>query len=183
MIRTYFRNQRGAAAVEFALMLGVFTVSLPSVVDLGIYAYDKMQVQNSAQMGAQAIWAACTSLPATDATSCPTAQTAVNAAVQRTSLGSAVTVSSVTEGYYCSNASGVLTETPAGKTGNFTTALDASTVVPTPPTTCPTGSQTSSPGEYIWVTVSYTYSPVFTRASVASLLPTTIQSRGWMRLI
>jgi Flp pilus assembly protein TadG len=184
MIRAYFRDQRGAAAVEFALMLGVFAIALPSVVDLGIYAYDTMQVQNSAQMGAQAVWAACGQLPATDAAYCPTGQSAVNAAVARTSLGSAVTVSSATEGYYCAGSGGALVNAdPSGnnKTGNFTTPLD--TALPTPPSTCPSGSLTSAPGDYMSVTVSYTYSPVFSHASVASLLGTTITSTAWMRLI
>jgi Flp pilus assembly protein TadG len=182
MIRPYFRDERGAAAVEFALMLGLFTISLPSVVDLGIYAYQNMQVKNSAQMGAQAVWAACSQLPATDTTACPTAQTALNAAVQRSTLGSAVTVSTVTEGYYCAGSSGALVNAdPNGKTGNFTTSL--TTALATPPTTCPSGSLTSAPGEYIKVDVSFTYKPVFAQASVASLLGSTIQGTAWMRLL
>lgn len=183
-MRAYLRDQRGAAAAEFALMLGVFTIALPSVVDLGIYTYDAMQVHNSAQMGVQAIWAACSQLPATNKTACPSAESALNAAVQKTSLGSAVTVSNVTEGYYCTNASGALTETPAGKTGNFTTALDASTVVPSPPTACPSGSLTTVPGDYVRVTVTYTYKPVFSQASIGSQLGRNpIQSTAWMRLL
>lgn len=176
MIRAYFRNQRGAAAVEFAVLLTLFTLTLPSVIDLGIYAYDAMQVKNSAQMGVQAVWAACNQLPATDSTACSTAQTALNAAVARTTLGSNVSVSNVTEGYYCTNSTGALTAN--GTTGNFATALAS-----TPPATCPTGSLTSYPGDYIWVTVSYTYTPVFSHASVASLLGTTITSTAWMRLL
>lgn len=175
MIRAYLRGQQGAAAVEFALMLGVFTIALPSTVDLGIYAYDTIQVQNSAQMAVQAVWAACGQLPATSSTACPTAQSALNTAVQQTSLGSGVTVSSVTEGYYCANGSGVLTA--VGATGNFSTPLSSN------PGSCPTGSQTSYPGDYMWVTVSYTYTPVFAQASVASLLGTTIQGTAWMRLL
>lgn len=184
MIRAYLREQRGAAAVEFAVMLGLFTLTLPSVVDLGIYAYDAMQVKNSAQMGVQAIWAACNQLPATDSTACSTAQTALNAAVVRTTLGSNVSVSNVTEGYYCTDSTGALANAVSGNiTGNFTTSLSAS--VPSPPTNCSalTNPKTSTPGDYIWVTVSYTYTPVFPQASVASLLGTTIQSTAWMRLL
>jgi Flp pilus assembly protein TadG len=187
MIRTYFRNQRGAAAVEFAIMLSMLTAALPSAVDLGIYAYDNMQVRNSAQMGVQAVWALCATtfgLPATDTTACPNAQTALDNAVARTSLGSAVTVSSVTEGYYCTDANGALANASGTKTGNFTTALDASSEVPTAPTTCSsvTNSETSAPGDYISATVSYTYTPVFPNISVASLLGTTITSTARMRL-
>lgn len=184
MIRAYFRNERGAAAVEFAVILGVFTISLPSIVDLGIYAYDAMQVQNSAQMGVQAVWAACGQLPATDSSACSSAQTALNAAVQRTTLGNSVSVSSVTEGYYCTDSTGALANAVSGnKTGNFTTSLTSA--VPNPPTDCSalTSPKTSTPGDYIWVTVTYTYTPVFSRASVASLLGTTITSTAWMRLL
>jgi Flp pilus assembly protein TadG len=187
MIRTYFRNQRGAAAVEFAMMLAMFTAALPSAVDLGIYAYDNMQVRNSAQMGVQAVWALCATtfgLPATDTTACPNAQTALNNAVARTSLGTAVTVSNVTEYYYCTDANGALVNASGTKSGGFSpaAALDASTEVPTAPTTCPSGSETSAPGDYIKATVTYTYTPVFSRISVASLLGTTITSTAWMRL-
>jgi Flp pilus assembly protein TadG len=182
MIRTYLHDRRGGAAVEFALMLGLFSVALPSVVDLGVYAYDSMQVQNSAQMGVQAVWAACSQLPATDTTACPSAQTALDAAVQRTALGSAVTVSSVTEGYYCTASTGALANADTNsKTGNFTTSLTSA--VPAAPTTCQSGSLTSAPGEYIGATVSYTYAPVFPQVSVASLLGTSIQGTAWMRLL
>jgi Flp pilus assembly protein TadG len=184
MIKAYLREQNGAAAVEFTLMLGLFTISLPSVVDLGVYAYDNMQVQNSAQMGAQAIWAACSQLPATDSGSCPTAQSALNAAVSRTALGTAVAVPSggVTEGYYCAGSSGTLVNADTnGKTGDFTTSLTSA--VPSPPTSCPSGSLTTSPGEYIKVNVSFSYSPVFANASVGRLLGTSIQGTAWMRLL
>jgi hypothetical protein len=87
-----------------------------------------------------------------------------------------VTVSSVTEGYYCTSSTGVLTV--VGSTGSFGSALTSSA-----PTSCPTGSLTTSPGDYISVTVSYTYAPVFSHASVASLLGTTITSTAWLRLL
>lgn len=181
MMRAYLQDQRGAAAAEFALILGVFVVALPNVIDVGIYAYDVMQVQNSAQMGAQAIWAACNQLPATDATACPNASAALNAAVQRTSLGGSVQVSSVAEGYYCTDSTGALANAASnGKTGNFTSGL--SSAVPSPPSDCSklTNPKTSKPGDYIWVTVTYSYTPVFS-ASVMSAR--TIESTAWMRLL
>jgi len=182
MIRAYLSERRGGAAVEFALILGLFTVSLPSVIDLGIYAYDNMQVKYSAQMGVQAVWAACSQLPATDSSQCPTAQTALNAAVQKSALGSNVTVSSVAEGYYCPGSTGALANAASnGKTGDFTTSLTSA--VPSPPSSCQSGSLTSAPGEYISTTVAYTYAPVFPQVSVASLLGTSIQGTAWMRLL
>jgi len=174
MIRTYLRNQRGAAAVEFAMMLGIFTIALPSAVDLGIYAYDSMQVVNSAQAGAQAAWAACTQFPIT--AQCSAGQSAISTAVQQTTLRNAVTVSSVTEGYYCTNASGVLALD--GSTGTYASPLNSNSVG-----ACPSGSKTTLPGDYVNVNVTYTYTPVFAHISVASLLGTTITGQATMRLL
>jgi Flp pilus assembly protein TadG len=180
-IRDYFAERQGAAAVEFALMLSVFTAGLPSVIDLGIYAYDNMQVKNSAQMAVQAVWAACTQMPVTDTASCSNAQSSMTTGAQQTSLGTNVTVSSVTESYSCAKTDGTLVNAASnGKTGNFTTALD--TNVSPAPTSCPSGSATSTPGDYISATVTYTYSPVFAHISVASLLSTTITGTATMRL-
>lgn len=186
MIRVYVHDRRGAAAVEFALFLGVFTVAMPSVVDLGIFVYDTIQVQNSAQMGAQALWATCPQLPATDTNACSGGQAAMTAAGHQSSLGTAVTVSLASEAYYCAASNGQLANATgnATKIGNFTTALDASTEVPTAPINCSAvaGALTSKPGDYVAVTATYTYSPVFPAVSVASLLGTTITSTAWMRL-
>ena len=178
MIRAYVRERRGAAAVEFALTLGLFTIALPSVVDLGIYAYDTMQVQNSAQMGVQAAWASCNRVPVTDSSVCPNASSALTAAVAKTALGSAVTTttSSVSEGYYCLS-SGALSQ--VGNLGTFASGNDLASKN----SGVPTCSDGSGPGEYIKATVSYAYTPVFANASVGSLLGTSIQSTAWMRLL
>jgi Flp pilus assembly protein TadG len=188
MIRAYCRDPQGNAAVEFALVAGIFALALPSVVDVGIYAYQSMQVRNSAQMGVQAIWAACNQLPATDAACATTTRNAVTAAVQRTSLGSAVSWSSVIEAYYCTNATGALANAAAnGNTGILTSSSTTglSTAVVTTPSDCTAvaNAQTTTPGDYVSVTVSYTYTPVFRQVSVASLLGTTIQSTATMRLL
>src|SRR5258706_12323018 len=57
--RRYCREQRGAAAVEFAMVLTLLTVPVLNVVDLAFYAWDRMQLDNAAQVGAQAAWATC----------------------------------------------------------------------------------------------------------------------------
>jgi len=172
--------------VTVVLVIGIFALALPSAVDLGIYAYRMMQVRNSAQMGVQAIWAACTQLPATDSSACSTASTALTQAVQRTSLGSRVTVTDVKEGYYCTDSSGALANAASsGNTGDFGAGNSLSATVPNPPTDCTaiTSPQTATPGDYIWVTVSYNFSPLFPRISLASLLGTQIQSTAWLRLL
>jgi Flp pilus assembly protein TadG len=47
------RDTRGAAAVEFALVLPVLTVFLLPVADLGMQAYAEMQLQTAVQSGAR----------------------------------------------------------------------------------------------------------------------------------
>ena len=41
---------------------------------------------------------------------------------------------------------------------------------------------TTAPGDYVQVTVSYPYEPIFSQASLASLLTTPITKTAWMRL-
>lgn len=173
MMRTYLRERRGAAAVEFALMLGVFTASLPSVIDLGIYAYDSMQVHHSAQMALQAVWAACSNLPVTSQCN-STGSAALTAGAQQTSLGTNVTVSSSTESFSCTNSSGALYTIA---TGTFSSAIATNS------SQCATSDLTTLPGDYLTTTVTYTYTPVFSHMSVASLLGTTISATSTMRLL
>ena len=40
----------------------------------------------------------------------------------------------------------------------------------------------AAPGDYVQVTASYPYEPIFSQASVASLLTTPITKTAWMRL-
>jgi len=169
--RDYTRIQRGAAAVEFALVLALLTVPLLSVIDFGIWIYQAMELGNAAQIAAQAAWATCSQsaqLPAT--INCPTLAGAVTAAAQSTTLGSNVAVTSTTENYYCvSSATGqlvVVGSFPGNK------PADCSAV----------GSAVDEPGDYIAITASYTYTPLFAAIAVASVLATPITETAWMRL-
>ena len=47
-------DQRGVAAVEFALFAGVLSISILNVADISIYVYQRMEVENATEMGAQA---------------------------------------------------------------------------------------------------------------------------------
>jgi Flp pilus assembly protein TadG len=173
--RNYRRETRGAAAAEFALTLIFLVFPLLSATDLGIYIYQRMEVQNAAQVASQAAWAACDTaakLPATTGSPahCAALDAAVNAAAWSTSLGTNVTVTSKTEGFYCVSTS--------------TSALVAVGTFPgTKPANCSSvGSSAAVPGDYIIITTSYTYTPVFTGVSLASLLTTPMTSTVWMRL-
>ncbi len=53
------RDKRGAAAAEFAIILALLVIPLLNAIDLGIYAYDYMELRDAAQVAAQAVWARC----------------------------------------------------------------------------------------------------------------------------
>lgn len=170
----YCSEQCGAAAVEFALVLTLLTVPLLNVADFAFYAWDRMQLDNAAQSAAQAAWAECdpSKLPATS--NCPNIGAKVSAGAHLTSLGGAVNVASGTstppEGYYCTDTSGNLV--PAGP---ITSAR---------PANCSASGGLSSdvPGDYVQITVSYTYTPIFPAVSIASSLASPITRTAWMRL-
>ena len=171
--RRYQRDTSGAAAAEFALWVTVLTVPVYNVVDISFYTYQHMQVENAAQVAAQAVWQLCNTsakLPATR--NCANLTSALTSAAQSTSLGTGVTLptGSPTEGYYCVNGSNALV-----LVGAVTAAA---------PSSCSAfvAGNTSAPGDYAQVQVSYTYTPAFPGVSVVSLLATPIVKTAWMRL-
>lgn len=170
-VRRYRSDQSGAAAAEFALVLILLAIPILNVVDFALYAWNRMQVDNAAQVAAQAAWAACippTFLPATN--NCPGMAAAITTAAQSTSLGTGITVTSTAENYYCVNT----TTNALVTVGTFpgTKPADCSSV----------GSANDTPGDYVNVTVSYTYTSVFPGATIVSLLTTPVVRQAWMRL-
>ena len=66
--RSFWNDHRGVAGIEFALVAGALCILLLNGIEVARYAYTVMQVQNAAQIGAQAAWKACDptkELPAT----------------------------------------------------------------------------------------------------------------------
>jgi Flp pilus assembly protein TadG len=53
LFRNVLRDTGGAAAIEFGLMIPIFSLMVVSVTDIGLAVYRKMQVENAAQAGAQ----------------------------------------------------------------------------------------------------------------------------------
>lgn len=164
------RDARGLAAIEFAMIAGLLSLAALNVTDVSVFLYDKLQVNNATQMGVQAAWATCdlNHLPAT--TRCPNMNTAINAAIHSTSLGSAVALASgyPSDGYYCVNSSGALQ-----KVSDYSS----------PPTNCSAaGNAGTTPAEYVEVGTSYAYAPLFTGLTVLTFLPTNITSLAWVRL-
>lgn len=165
----FLRDLRGAAAMEMALWLAILVVPVMNVVDLGFYTYQRMQVEAAAQAGAQAAWTSCVSYSSQPkGTACgATLATAVTTAVHSTSLGSSVDLVSgyPTEGPYCPDSSNQLQLVATYKSSCAASGYPAGTA-----------------GDYIQVSVTYTYRPLFGSASVVSLLPTPIVRTAWTRL-
>ncbi len=166
------RDQRGAAAVEFVLILPLLIVLVLNITDFGLYLYQAMEVNTAAEAAAQAIFVTCAgagTVPAT--TGNCSYSTPESTAADSTSLGRGASISSTTENYYCVNSSGALVS-PAGTfPGNKTTDC-----------TWANGSNTDAPGDYVLVRVSFTYSPLYSGISLASLFAGPITRTAWMRL-
>jgi len=166
-------DERGASALEFAIFVGILAFGLLNTADISIYVYKRMQVENATEMAAQAAWKACDPskgyLPAT--LSCPSLTTTITQAAQSTALGNLVTIAvgSPQEGFYCLNDAGTLQH-----------IANASL---TPPADCSsTGLPGQQPGDYIQITTSFSYAPLFPGVTVAGVFPTPIMRTSMMRL-
>ncbi|WP_176590859.1 TadE/TadG family type IV pilus assembly protein [Sphingobium sp. EM0848] len=173
-LRRFMGNKAGAAAAEMALWFPVVGFLTLNVVDVAIYIYSKMQVETAAEQAVGLVRQVCNSstlLPATYPTDhcSSTLSPQMASAAQQTTLGAGVTLGTLSEGYYCANASGALVA--AGTLSS--PSADCSAAV--------TGS-TAKPGIYVNVQASYTYVPVFPGLSIMSYLSTSIQQTAWMRL-
>ncbi|HEY1362880.1 MAG TPA: TadE/TadG family type IV pilus assembly protein [Xanthobacteraceae bacterium] len=164
------REEGGVAAIEFAVFAGLLSLALLNAADIAIYIYQRMQVENATEMAAQAASKNCdfSQVPAT--TSCPGLMIALTKALQSTSLGSKVSLQSgsPSEGYYCLNASN---------------ALQYVSDVSTRPSDCSaTGMPSLQPGDYIRVSSTFSYTPLFPGITVAGAFITPIQRTAIMRL-
>lgn len=157
--RKFVEESSGAAAVEFALWLTVLAYPLINVFDLGVYIYKRMELDNAAQMSAQAIFNGCGQIAGSSVTlssTCSNFATYRDAGAHSTSLGSYVSATT-SEGVYCTTGSGssaTLTTTGCPATGN---------------------------GHYLIVTATYTYTPLFRAATITSVLNTNMSRSYWMR--
>lgn len=164
-------DQRGVAAIEFGLFSVLLFASLANVTDVSIYIYQRMQVETATEVAAQAALKTCGSsstLPAT--TNCANLLSAVQTAMQSTSLGTQVTLQngSPSEGYYCVNSSG---------------ALQLVSNVSSKPADCSAaGTPSLKPGDYITIQTTFTYQPIFARLSVAAAFPSPITRSATLRL-
>jgi Flp pilus assembly protein TadG len=172
LLRSFRRDAGAAAAVEFAAAATLLTVGMLNAVDLGYYMYQRMEVENAAQVGAQVAWKTCNDtssmLPATQ--NCPGLTDAIKAAIQTTSLGTNVSLTSgyPTEGYYCVGSSGMLQS--VGSINNKPANCSAA------------GNANASPGDYLQVGVTYKYAPLFPATVMSVWGITSISMITWMRV-
>jgi Flp pilus assembly protein TadG len=166
-------DRRGVSAIEFALFAGILSFGLLNVADITVYIYQRMQVENATEMAVQAAWKTCdptqNNVPAT--TQCPGLTSAITGAVQSTTLGNQVSIQtgSPSEAYYCLNTSGALQNVGA--------------VTSPAPTDCSAaGNAGQQPGDYVRITTSFSYAPMFPGVTVASAFTTPIVRTGTMRL-
>lgn len=196
-LRAYCLDERGASAVELALWLTFMIWPFMNVVDLGYYLFQVMQVRAAAQAAADTAQTMCGQtgkVPA--ATACntlsPTLTTEMTTAAHSTFLGNAVSFTTGTtagasdsapyEGYYCTGTSNTLVL--ATTTTNPWMITDTTTA--TEPNDCSTAVPTDAdlPADYVIVTTTYDYTPLFKNISLISLLrvSSTITQTAWMRI-
>jgi len=172
-IKAISADQRGVAAIEFGIFAPLLFLALANVMDVTMYLYQRMQVQNATEVAAQAAWKTCdlTVLPpTTDCSTLAASVTAVQNALASTSLGTSVALvsGSPTVGYYCVNSSNAL---------QYVSAISSK------PADCTAaGTPSLQPGYYIQVQTTYTYTPIFPGMSISGTLPTPINSASLMRL-
>lgn len=169
----FLAETRGAASAEFVLWLALLTVPLLSAVDIGMYAFQRMQTQIAAQAAVQYVWQKCDpNLGGVPAFSkCGDLSLAnITSAAQSTSLGTNVTVSSAKEGTACPVSGDVPQWVGTPSTAIGTAPVSAA---------CPLGPARP---DYVTVTVSFAYAPFFTGVSVGGLLTTPITQTAWMRM-
>lgn len=166
----FLRETSGAAALELAIWAGVLIVPILNVIDVGLYLFQRVQVENAAQIAAQATWKACddSSEQRPVTTKCLPNGGSLGAYLTSivqtsTSLTTAITVAAPTVKYYCLDNSNALVAVATAPTAPAASCAAVRTTAPVP-----------KPGEYVEVTTSYAYSPMFGGISVAGMFATPI---------
>lgn len=161
-------DNRGTAAVEFAITAPIAILILINVYDISSYISQRMTVQSAAQAAVQAIWRTCDTAHVPATTLCSALNSVATTAIQSTGFGNKITLAGTTEGYYCINLSN---------------ALQYVSDVSQKPFDCTAaGTSALKPGDYIQVQAQFTYTPLFAASYAANLFTTPITASAWMRL-
>src|SRR5690349_21620278 len=91
-VSAFVRDRRGTAAAEFVLMLPMLIAPLIAMIDVGVFAVQRMQVDAAGRAGVGAAWHVCNdATKAATQTNCTGGggdlSGAITAAVQSTTLG------------------------------------------------------------------------------------------------
>jgi len=168
-VKALGQDRRGTAAIEFAFFAGFLSVATLNAAEVSVYIFQRMQVENAAQMAVQAVWKTCNTsslLPAT--TNCSGLSTALTNSVQSTALGARVQLGSQSEGYYCVTDHNAL---------QYMSSVDSK------PADCSAaGNAAAQPADYITIQTTFNYTPMFSGMTVGGMFPTTIQRTTTMRL-
>jgi Flp pilus assembly protein TadG len=147
----------GNAAIEFALVAPILVLLLLNSVDLSFLIWAKMEVENAAQMGAQAAYVTCSSGPLPATTNCANLNSAITTAIHGTSLSTGVSQAggSPNENYGCPSGASLVS---VGTYSSPPNPFDCSSV----------GNPNDNPGDYVIIGVTYSYTPVFPGLSIIS---------------
>ena len=171
MLRAFRSDERGVAAVEFALVGGFLVVTLFNVVEVSRYAYLSTQVTSASQAAAQAVIVECDTSHVPATLNCPDAQEAVTTALHGTSLGAdvALTTAGLQEGWYCTNQQGAL-QKMSGASSKPANCADA-------------GDPAAAAGLYLKINATYHYEALFPGLTIADTFAPNIARTAWMRLL
>ena len=171
LLHRFTRHEGGVAAVEMALVGGLFIVGAMSAADVGRYAYQTSEVNAAAQAGAQAALVACDVAHTPATINCPGLNAAATAAIQTTGLASNITIDgAITEGYYCLDMSNALKQAGPASAA----PADCSGIANANPNAAPT--------LYLQVPVTYTFQPLFPGLTLAQTFAPAIKRTAWMRM-
>jgi len=126
-LKGFLRCRDGAAAIEFAIIGGVFSMLLVVSGDLGLAYYSNMQVQTSAQVGAE--YAAVHGFSSSTISSAVTGATstagitATPVPAQFCGCPSGTSISNATCGTTCSDGTGVGTYVQVSASRTYTTLI------------------------------------------------------------
>lgn len=177
--RAFRRDHSGSVGAEMAVVGGFLAILIAQILDFGWMAYCSVQVRTAAQAAAAEAASLCqeeTDLPAT--VNCETTQSInlqdkMEDAANRVSIGDEsvprIVISNPSEGYFCHDASA-------------NNALVEVGTLASPPADCTAFGSGEEPGNYIYVTATYTFTPMFPGLSVAGAIANPITAQGWMRL-
>jgi Flp pilus assembly protein TadG len=147
----------GNVIIEFAFVAPILVVLIVNILDFSRLIWARMEVDYSAQMGAQAAYKTCSTGTLPAKTNCASLNTVITSAIQATSLGAGVTLSSgyPTETYYCVS-------------GTSLQSVGGYSAPPSPFDCSAAGNASVKPGDYIEIDVTYSYAPAFAGLSLAS---------------